>query len=298
MKIDDLEQSKHVEDRRGQSGNQYSCGSGNGLGMLLQLLMSSGRGKWLVILILIVAFVGGGMNLGDLFGASSDQANYSTQQTASPSESDKDAVFVSKIFQSTEDFWQEEFAQNGKSYQAPTTVLYSGKTQTNGCGVGSAQAGPFYCPADEKVYIDLSFYKELSTKYNAAGDLVAYVIAHEVGHHVQNQLGTMDSYTRARQGKSEKVANALNVRLELQADYYAGAWSKYVEQQGLLEIGDIDEALAAAHAVGDDTLQEAAYGTSVPDSFTHGSSAQRQKWFKRGYQYGDIQHGDTFSSNI
>lgn len=299
MKIDDLEQSKHVEDRRGQSGNPYSSGSGNGLGMLLQLLMSSGRGKWLVILILIVAFVGGGMNLGDLFGASSYQANYSTQQTASPSASDKDAVFVSKIFQSTEDFWQEEFAQNGKSYQAPTMVLYSGKTQTNGCGVGSAQAGPFYCPADKKVYIDLSFYKELSTKYNAAGDFaMAYVIAHEVGHHVQNQLGTMDSYTRARQGKSEKVANALNVRLELQADYYTGAWSKYVQQQGLLEIGDIDEALAAAHAVGDDTLQKAAYGTSVPDSFTHGSSAQRQKWFKRGYQYGDIQHGDTFSSDI
>ncbi|WP_394404816.1 KPN_02809 family neutral zinc metallopeptidase [Streptococcus sp. 20-1249] len=299
MKIDDLEQSKRIEDRRGQQQSGYSSGSSNGLGILLQLLMSSGRGKWLVILVLLLAFLGGGMNLGDLFGASQYQSSYSTSQSASTAASDQDAVFVSKVFNSTEEFWTQEFARNGKSYQPPTMVLYSEQTQTNGCGVGSAQAGPFYCPADEKVYIDLSFYQELTSKYNAAGDFaMAYVIAHEVGHHVQNQLGTMESYTRARQGKSEKVANALNVRLELQADYYAGVWANHVENEGLLEIGDVDEALAAAHAVGDDTLQEAAYGTSVPDSFTHGSSAQRQKWFKRGYQYGDIEHGDTFSASI
>ena len=127
---------------------------------------------------------------------------------------------------------------------------------------------------------------------------MAYVIAHEVGHHVQNELGTMDTYNQKRQGLSEKAANALNVRLELQADYYAGAWANYVEGQGLLEVGDIQEALNAAHAVGDDTLQEAAYGTTVPDSFTHGTSEQRQKWFQRGYQYGDLRHGDTFSGNI
>ena len=195
--------------------------------------------------------------------------------------------------------WTQEFKKEGLTYNPPTLVIYDRQTQTGGCGVGSASAGPFYCPADNKVYIDLTFYQELSTKYQAAGDFaMAYVIAHEVGHHVQNELGTMRSYQQKRQSLSEKAANALNVRLELQADYYAGAWANYVEGQGLLEVGDIEEAMNAAHAVGDDTLQEAAYGTTVPDSFTHGTSEQRQKWFMRGFQYGDLQHGDTFSGNI
>lgn len=302
MKIDDLEQSKRVEDRRGQSGGSYgggSFGGGSGMmGLLLQLLFSSGKGKWIIIAILAFSLLGGGAGLGDLIGLNTSQSNYETSYT--PSEvSDKDAVFISKVFASTEEFWTKEFKKEGLTYHPPTLVIYDGQTPTGGCGVGSASAGPFYCSGDNKVYIDLTFYQDLSKKYGASGDFaMAYVIAHEVGHHVQNELGTMDSYRRKHQTLSPKEANALNVRLELQADYYAGAWAHYVEGKGLLEVGDIEEAMNAAHAVGDDTLQEAAHGTSVPDSFTHGTSAQRQKWFNRGYQYGDLKHGDTFSGAI
>ena len=299
MKLDDLKQSNRVEDRRGQSSPSFGGSGGNGMGgLLLQLLLSRGKGKWIIIGILLLSFFVGGGQLGDLIGLNSYQSSYEKNYTPS-TVSDEDAVFISKVFASTEEFWTQEFEKEGLTYHPPTLVIYDQATETGGCGVGSASAGPFYCPADNKVYIDLTFYQELSTKYQAAGDFaMAYVIAHEVGHHVQNELGTMRSYQQKRQGLSEKAANALNVRLELQADYYAGAWANYVEGQGLLEVGDIDEALAAAHAVGDDTLQEAAYGTTVPDSFTHGTSEQRQKWFQRGYQYGDLQHGDTFSGSI
>ena len=299
MKLDDLKQSNRVEDRRGQSSPSFGGSGGNGMGgLLLQLLLSRGKGKWIIIGILLLSFFVGGGQLGDLIGLNSYQSSYEKNYTPS-TVSDEDAIFISKVFASTEEFWTQEFEKEGLTYHPPTLVIYDQATETGGCGVGSASAGPFYCPADNKVYIDLTFYQELSTKYQAAGDFaMAYVIAHEVGHHVQNELGTMRSYQQKRQGLSEKAANALNVRLELQADYYAGAWANYVEGQGLLEVGDIDEALAAAHAVGDDTLQEAAYGTTVPDSFTHGTSEQRQKWFMRGFQYGDLQHGDTFSGNI
>ena len=301
MKLDDLKQSNRVEDRRGQSGSSYGGGSsgGNGMGgLLVQLLFSRGKGKWIIIAILLLSFFASGGQLGDLIGLNSYQSNYEKNYTPS-TVSDEDAVFISKVFASTEEFWTQEFEKEGLTYNPPTLVIYDQSTPTGGCGMGSASAGPFYCPADKKVYIDLTFYQDLSTKYQAAGDFaMAYVIAHEVGHHVQNELGTMDAYNQKRQGLSEKAANALNVRLELQADYYAGAWANYVEGQGLLEVGDIQEALKAAHAVGDDTLQEAAYGTTVPDSFTHGTSEQRQTWFQRGYQYGDLQHGDTFSGNI
>lgn len=301
MKLDDLKQSNRVEDRRGQSGPSFGRGpsGGNGMnGLLLQLLFSRGKGKWFIIAILIFSFFVGGGNLGDLIGLNSPQTNYEKNYTPS-TVSDEDAIFISKVFASTEEFWTQEFKKEGLRYNPPTLVIYDHQTQTGGCGVGSASAGPFYCPADSKVYIDLTFYQELSTKYKVAGDFaMAYVIAHEVGHHVQNELGTMKAYQQKRQGLSDKAANALTVRLELQADYYAGAWANYVEGQGLLEVGDIEEAMNAAHAVGDDTLQEAAYGTTVPDSFTHGTSEQRQKWFMRGFQYGDLRHGDTFSGNI
>ena len=167
------------------------------------------------------------------------------------------------------------------------------KRQKTGCGVGQASAGPFYCPTDKKIYLDMSFYKELTTKYKASGDFaMAYVIAHEVGHHVQNELGILGKYHRMQQGLSEKERNAISVRIELQADYLAGVWARSIQDRNLLDIGDIEEAMNAAHAVGDDTLQEQAYGYSVPDSFTHGTSEQRMRWFKRGYQYGDLQHGD------
>lgn len=302
MKIDDLRESKNIEDRRGQASYRPNRSQGNSpagnlmLGLLLSRLGWKGR-----LLLLVGMLIFGGMSgIGDMLTGSTGSSNYQSGQvsTRGADVSDADGEFMSKVLASTEDFWTKEFARNGLTYQAPTLVFYNNQTST-ACGQGSAQAGPFYCSADKKIYIDTSFYKELSTRYKAAGDFaMAYVIAHEVGHHVQNELGTMQEYARARRGKSEKDANALNVRLELQADYYAGAWAKYVEGQGLLDIGDIEEAMNAAHAVGDDTLQEQAYGRSVPDSFTHGSSEQRQKWFNLGYQYGDIQHGDTFRGNI
>ncbi|HFI0507786.1 TPA: neutral zinc metallopeptidase [Streptococcus suis] len=298
MKIDDLRKSSNIEDRRGQSssGSSFSAGSSGG-NLLLGLLFSrlGWKGK-LIVLVVLLAF-GGMSNLGGLLSPSTSTNPYQSSQvtTSGTSVSDADAEFMSKVLGTTEDFWTREFANNGYTYDAPTLVFYTDQTQT-GCGTGSAQAGPFYCSADRKIYIDTSFYQELSSKYNAAGDFaMAYVIAHEVGHHVQNELGTLGAYHQKRAQLSDKEGNALNVRLELQADYYAGAWAKYVEGQGLLDIGDIEEAMNAAHAVGDDTLQQEAYGRTVPDSFTHGTSAQRKKWFDLGYTYGDIAHGDTFS---
>ncbi|MDW8682466.1 neutral zinc metallopeptidase [Streptococcus suis] len=298
MKIDDLRKSSNIEDRRGQSssGSSFSAGSSGG-NLLLGLLFSrlGWKGK-LIVLVVLLAF-GGMSNLGGLLSPSTSSNPYQSSQvtTTGTSVSDADAEFMSKVLGTTEDFWTQEFANNGYTYDAPTLVFYTDQTQT-GCGTGSAQAGPFYCSADRKIYIDTSFYQELSNKYNAAGDFaMAYVIAHEVGHHVQNELGTLGAYHQKRAQLFDKEGNALNVRLELQADYYAGAWAKYVEGQGLLDIGDIEEAMNAAHAVGDDTLQQEAYGRTVPDSFTHGTSAQRKKWFDLGYTHGDLAHGDTFS---
>ncbi|HFU4532467.1 TPA: neutral zinc metallopeptidase [Streptococcus suis] len=298
MKIDDLRKSSNIEDRRGQrsSGPSFSGGAAGG-NLLLSLLFSrlGWKGK-LVLVVLLFAF-GGMSNLGGLLSPTTNTNPYQSSQvtTSGTSVSDADAEFMSKVLASTEDFWTQEFARNGLTYQAPTLVFYTDQTQT-GCGTGSAQAGPFYCSADRKIYIDTSFYQELSSKYKAAGDFaMAYVIAHEVGHHVQNELEVLGAYHQKRAQLSDKEGNALNVRLELQADYYAGAWAKYVDGQGILDVGDIDEAMNAAHAVGDDTLQQEAYGRTVPDSFTHGTSEQRKKWFNLGYTYGDLAHADTFS---
>lgn len=298
MKIDDLRKSSNIEDRRGQSSSNSSFSSGSSGGnVLLGLLFSrlGWKGK-LLVLVLLLAF-GGVSNLGGLLSPSTGTNPYqSSQVTRTGTDvSDADAEFMSKVLGSTEDFWIQEFKANGLTYNAPTMVFYTNQTQTE-CGVGSVQAGPFYCSADRKIYIDTSFYQELSSKYKAAGDFaMAYVIAHEVGHHVQNELEVLGAYHQKRAQLSDKEGNALNVRLELQADYYAGAWAKYVDGQGILDAGDIDEAMNAAHAVGDDTLQQEAYGRTVPDSFTHGTSEQRKKWFNLGYTYGDLAHADTFS---
>ncbi|MBO4107352.1 KPN_02809 family neutral zinc metallopeptidase [Streptococcus suis] len=298
MKLDDLRQSKNIEDRRGQSssGMNYRQASG-GSNLLFSLLFSRLGWKGKIVLILVFLLFGGMSGLGNLLPGSTSYNQYQSSQvtTSGTNISDQDAIFMSKVLGSTEDFWTQEFANNGYTYNAPTLVFYSDQTQT-GCGIGSSQAGPFYCSADQKIYIDTTFYQELSNRYNAAGDFaMAYVIAHEVGHHVQNELGILGAYHQKRTQLSDKEGNALNVRLELQADYYAGAWAKYVEGQGFLEVGDIEEAMNAAHAVGDDTLQQEAYGRTVPDSFTHGTSAQRKKWFDLGYTHGDLAHGDTFS---
>lgn len=225
MKIDDLRKSSNIEDRRGQrsSGPSFSGGSAGG-NLLLSLLFSRLGWKGKLLLVVLLFVFGGMSNLGGLLSPTTNTNPYQSSQvtTSGTSVSDADAEFMSKVLGTTEDFWTQEFANNGYTYDAPTLVFYTDQTQT-GCGTGSAQAGPFYCSADRKIYIDTSFYQELSNKYNAAGDFaMAYVIAHEVGHHVQNELGTLGAYHQKRAQLSDKEGNALNVRLELQADYYAG----------------------------------------------------------------------------
>ena len=205
--------------------------------------------------------------------------------------------FVSVVLADTEFVWSDVFTQMDRTYQEPTLVLFSGQVQS-ACGVAGSSTGPFYCPADSKVYIDLSFYKELETKFKAPGDFaMAYVIAHEVGHHVQNQLGVMNEVNGLRGRLSDKENNELSVRLELQADYLAGVWAKHAQSMDLLDQGDVEEALNAANAIGDDRIQKQTQGYVVPDSFTHGTSAQRIKWFTKGFQEGDLDQWDTFSLN-
>jgi predicted metalloprotease len=209
---------------------------------------------------------------------------------------DEEGQFISAVLGETEDTWSAIFRQNGSEYTPPKLVLYSDQVPT-ACGFGSAAAGPFYCPGDSKVYIDLSFYKELEQQFQAPGDFAkAYVLAHEVGHHVQNLLGTADKVRAAQQRGSEQEQNALQVRMELQADCYAGIWAKQADaSRHILEQGDVEEALRAASSVGDDTIQKRTRGVVVPESFTHGSAQQRQSWFQRGFAGGNLQSCDTFS---
>ena len=210
---------------------------------------------------------------------------------------DEGGKFVSQILADTEDAWTKILQQTGHAYRAPTLVLFNGST-SSACGFASAASGPFYCPNDQKLYIDLAFYDELKSKFGAPGDFAeAYVIAHEVGHHVQNLLGILPKVDSARRNGSEEQANELSVRLELQADCLAGVWGHEADQEGILDPGDIDEALNAAAAIGDDTLQKRGQGYVVPESFTHGTSEQRQRWFKRGFDQGKIEACDTFGAS-
>jgi predicted metalloprotease len=272
-------ESTNVEDRRGLSGGKVAIGGGLG-----------------TILILIIAL---------LFGADPRQLleqvqdNQPTQvQTSRPQNSEEDELkqFVSVVLAKSEDVWQDIFKQNGRQYRDPTLVLFTDQVQS-ACGRAGTAVGPFYCPADEKVYIDLSFYEMLRRRFNAPGDFAqAYVVAHEVGHHVQKLLGISDRVDAMQQRVSEREAKQLSVRLELQADFFAGVFARYVQNQGVLEAGDIEEALRAASAVGDDQIQRQTTGYVVPDSFTHGTSEQRFRWFKKGYDTGDIRQGDTFNA--
>jgi uncharacterized protein len=205
--------------------------------------------------------------------------------------------FVSVVLADTEDVWHELFQQQGKTYRNPKLVMFSGQVDS-ACGRASASMGPFYCPADSKVYIDLRFYDEMKTKFKSPGDFAqAYVIAHEVGHHVQNLLGISDRVHALQQRSSEAEANALSVRLELQADFFAGVWAHHANKaRHIIEAGDVEEALNAATAIGDDKLQMQTRGRVVPDSFTHGTSEQRVRWFKKGLESGDLRQGDTFNA--
>ena len=217
---------------------------------------------------------------------------------AAPPADDPARDFVSAVLGSTEEVWTSLFSASGQSYREPSLVIFSGAT-SSACGTGQSAMGPFYCPLDQTVYIDLSFYEDLRTRFQAPGDFAqAYVIAHEVGHHVQNMLGTMDQVQQMRSRSGDAEGNALSVRLELQADCYAGLWALHAERaKPVLEAGDVEEALGAASAIGDDRLQRQAQGTVVPESFTHGTSAQRVEWFKRGLQQGSVQSCDTFGSS-
>ncbi|USK49898.1 zinc metallopeptidase [Bacillus sp. CMF12] len=272
--------SSNVEDRRGMGGGGKTL-IGGGLGG--------------IIIVLLFTFLGGdpGELLGNMAGTDSG-----TAVPYEESEQEKElADFVSVVLADTEEVWTEIFEEQGLQYEEPTLVLYSGSVQS-ACGAASSSVGPFYCPGDQKLYIDLSFYEELQRKFQAPGDFaMAYVIAHEVGHHVQTLLGTTEEIMPLRQRMSEEKFNQYLVRFELQADYYSGVWAHHAQGMGYLEEGDLEEALNAATAVGDDTLQKRAQGYVVPESFTHGTSEQRKSWFYKGFQNGTIKGGDTFKQS-
>ncbi|PXG16520.1 neutral zinc metallopeptidase, partial [Brucella suis] len=211
---------------------------------------------------------------------------------------DETTQFARTVLAETEDVWSGIFQSRGQTYTPPTMVLFSDQVRS-ACGYASAASGPFYCPGDRKLYIDLSFYKELANRFGASGDFAqAYVLAHEVGHHVQNLLGILPKFNQMRQQMSEAQANQMSVRVELQADCLAGVWGHYTDQKGILEAGDLEEALNAAHQIGDDTLQRRSQGYVVPESFNHGTSAQRAKWFQRGFDSGQLGSCDTFSGDV
>jgi len=283
MRFDNSRESENVEDRRGSGGGGLPVG-GKGIGL------------GTIVLALVAMYFGVDPSI-VLNQATQAPAPAATSRPAGPPANDAESKFIRNVLAETEDTWQQIFRQNGKQYSEPTLVLFSGATRT-ACGVGQAAMGPFYCPADQKVYIDLSFYQELKSRYKAPGDFAqAYVIAHEVGHHVQNLLGISSKVQAARERASEREANALSVRLELQADCLAGVWAKNADAaRGILEAGDLEEALQAATAIGDDTLQKQAQGYAVPDSFTHGSAEQRMRWFKRGMESGQLAVCNTFQA--
>ena len=285
--------SSNVEDRRG-SGRFKRRGGGGGLGG--SLLGFGGIGG-LIVFILLNFLGGGGGLIGSLDENSSQDQSIQSPENYQYETATEDELFdyVSVILADTEDIWDEIFQEYGYEYNYPSLVVYSGMVQS-ACGVSGAQTGPFYCPVDEKLYIDLSFYDELRYKFDAPGDFaMAYVVAHEVGHHVQTLLGLTEDFHKARSQMSETESNALSVNLELQADYLAGVWAGRAEGRGYLEEGDYEEAIRAAAAVGDDRIQQRAQGYIVPESFTHGTSKKRQYWFERGFQSKNLENGDTFN---
>ena len=271
-------QSDNVEDRRGLSGGKVAVGGG------------------VIGIIILLLNVFGGEN-GQTIGNVLEQMQGGQTQTEAAvplSKEDKElGDFVRVVLARNEDTWSKIFAEHDMTYEKPKLVLFRGSVNT-ACGGASSASGPFYCPGDRKVYMDLAFFEELKTKFGAEGGdfAIAYVIAHEIGHHIQTLLGTSEKMRQEQEGKSEAQANKLSVALELQADFYAGVWAH--DNQQYLEAGDIEEALSAANAVGDDAIQSKMQGHVVPDSFTHGTSEQRMYWFKKGFKTGDIKQGNTF----
>jgi predicted metalloprotease len=273
-------ESDNVEDARGSGGGGGRLVLGGGIGTV----------------ILVVAYLLLGGDPQALFNSQQAQLPQ-TAQYDSQAPRDEASKFVAVVLADTEDAWNAIFRQMGREYQEPRLVLFTDRVQS-GCGFASGATGPFYCPQDRRVYIDLGFFRELQQRLGAGGDFAeAYVIAHEVGHHVQNLLGISDRVQAARRRMSEAEYNQLSVRLELQADFLAGVWARYTDRvKHVVEAGDIEEAMRAAAAVGDDRLQSRSRGYVVPDSFTHGTSEQRVRWFRRGYETGDLSQGDTFNA--
>ncbi len=279
MRWRDQRQSTNVEDRR---GSRKGLAVGGGLGAI-------------VIALLAVLF---GADPSQFLNPEPPTDPNPGSQTSRPVNNEEDELrqFTGAVLASTEDVWNDLFRQNGRQYREPKLTLFTDEVRS-ACGVAGASVGPFYCPGDERIYLDLSFFRELRTRFGAPGDFAqAYVIAHEVGHHIQNLLGTMDKVSAMQQRMDKAGANQLSVRLELQADFYAGVWANYAQKKGLLDAGDLEEALRAATAIGDDRLQKEAQGYAVPDSFTHGSSEQRVRWFRKGFESGDMRQGDTFNT--
>jgi len=287
MKWEGREKSDNIEDRRG--GGRTQVGAGLGIGT--------------IIIVLIGLFFG--VDLSSFMGSSAQYQQAPTQQQAPgtvggvATQDGGLGDFVGVVLKDTEDVWNKVFREQlNKTYREPKLVLFSGQVQS-ACGFTSAAAGPFYCPGDEKVYIDLTFYNELKTKFRVSGDFaMAYVVAHEVGHHIQKQLGYTDYVHKQRGRVSKEEYNELSVKLELMADFFAGVWAHHAQgMKGILEEGDLEEAMNAAHAIGDDTIQKRSQGYVVPDSFTHGSAEQRMRWFKRGLMSGKMSDGDTFGTD-
>jgi len=296
MKWEGNRESSNVEDRRDEGGGS----SGSSGGLL--------GGRSIGIGTIVVALLGGwafGINPITILnvlsgGAPPAQVQQAPSQNApkGPPADDRMGKFVATVLADTEDVWKDVFAKGGATYKEPRLVMFRGRTDTGGCGTGESAMGPFYCPVDQKVYIDLAFYEILTKRLGAPGDFAqAYVIAHEVGHHVQNLLGISGKMDQMRSRVSKTEYNALSVRLELQADCFAGVWANHAQsQRQILQQGDVEEAMNAAAKIGDDALQRASGGAVVPESFTHGTSAQRQKWFDTGIKTGSVKACDTFSS--
>jgi predicted metalloprotease len=283
MRWRDLRRSENVEDRRGMAMG----GAGLKLG---------GGGLLLIVVLSLLTGTNPLDILGGLVEEAPPPAEVDSGPQRKPPQDDPQADFIRAILGDTEDTWSRLFEQGGGAYEPPRLVLFTGAVQS-ACGQASAAVGPFYCPPDRRVYLDLQFFRELSERFGAPGDFArAYVVAHEIGHHVQNLLGVSERVQRQRARMDQAAANALSVRLELQADCYAGVWGFSAARRNILEPGDVEAALAAATAIGDDRLQKQARGHVVPESFTHGSSAQRVRWFKTGLESGEVRRCDTFSA--
>lgn len=275
-------QSDNMEDRRGLSGGKTILGGG-AIGIVIFLLYTFGGEN--------------GQMIGNILEQTQGQQVVPTEKRALTSEEIQEGEFVKTLLADNEDIWTKIFEENNLTFEAPKLTLFSGQVQT-ACGGASSASGPFYCPSDKTIYMDMSFFEELRTKFGAEGGdfAVAYVLAHEFGHHIQTILGTSAKVRELQENRSETEGNKLSVALELQADFYAGLWTHYNEKQNaMLESGDIEEALSAANAVGDDAIQKKMQGQVVPDSFTHGTSEQRMYWFNRGFKSGDFKKGDTFA---